>query len=559
MTSATNFIRQKIDEDIACNKHGGQVVTRFPPEPNGYLHIGHAKSICLNFGIAKDYGGRCNFRFDDTNPGKENIDYVNSIIEDVRWLGYGKDEPLHASGYFERLYGFAVELIENDTAYVDSLTPEQMRQYRGTLTEPGVDSPYRNRSAEENLDLFRRMRSGEFADNEHVLRAKIDMSSGNINMRDPVIYRIRHLAHPITGTKWCIYPMYDFAHALSDAIEGVTHSLCTMEFEDHRPLYDWCIDNVSAPSKPEQTEFSRLSLEYTVLSKRLLTRLVEDKLVDGWDDPRMPTISGLRNRGYTPNSIREFCSLIGITKKFNEVEMPVLENTIRQELDRDAPRTMAVMHPIRVVIENFPDEQVDWLEAQNHPKRPEAGTRTIPFSKEIYIDADDFRLEPEKNFFRLAPGVEVRLRYAYLITCVEAVTDETGSAVVELRCRYDPQSRGGVAPDGRKVKGTIHWVDARHSAPAHIHLYEHLFTVANPGAQKDREFRELINPHSHVVNINARVEPDAANAPELSRFQFERNGYYYLRRAGGNGKPAEFVRTVSLRDSRGKAARRQSG
>ncbi len=556
MTATTNFIRQKIDQDIADNKHGGRVVTRFPPEPNGYLHIGHAKSICLNFGIAEDYNGKCNFRFDDTNPGKEDIDYVNSIIEDVRWLGYGDESPLHASSYFDRLYEFAVELIEAGKAYVDSLTAEQIREYRGTLTEGGIESPYRNRPIQENLDLFRRMRDGEFADNEHVLRAKIDMASGNINMRDPVLYRIRHLAHPITGTKWCIYPMYDFAHSLSDAIEGVTHSLCTMEFEDHRPLYDWCIENVSAPSKPEQTEFSRLSLEYTVLSKRQLTKLVDDKVVSGWDDPRMPTISGLRNRGYTPSSIREFCNLIGITKNHNEIEMPVLENSIRAELDHDASRTMAVMHPIRVVIENYPDDHVDWLDARNHPKRPEMGVRNIPFSKEIYIDADDFRLEPEKNFFRLAIGSEVRLRYAYLITCTGIETDDSGAGIVTLRCRYDPQSRGGVAPDGRKVKGTIHWVDAERSKPATVHLYDRLFTVANPASQKDTPLSELVNPLSHIVNINARVEPDAGDAPVGSRFQFERNGYYCVSQAAESDRPIEFVRTVSLRDSRDKIKRR---
>ena len=524
------------------------MVTRFPPEPNGYLHIGHAKSICLNFGIAEDYKGVCNFRFDDTNPGKENIDFVNSIIEDVRWLGYGKGDPLHASDYFERLYDFAIELIENGKAYVDSLTAEEIREHRGTLTQSGTDSPYRNRSIEENLGLFKRMRAGDFPDNTHVLRAKIDMKSGNINMRDPIMYRIRHASHPIAGTKWCIYPLYDFAHGLSDAIEGVTHSLCTMEFEDHRPLYDWFIENVTAPSRPEQTEFSRLSLEYTVLSKRLLTKLVDEQLVDGWDDPRMPTISGLRNRGYTAKSIREFCNRIGVTKNFNEIEMGVLENTIRQELDLDSARTMAVLDPLRVVIENYPDDEVDWLDATNHPKRPEFGTRKIPFSKTILIERDDFQENPEKKFFRLSPGSEVRLRFAYLITCTEVVKDDDGQ-VIEVRCRYDPNSRGGVAPDGRKVKGTIHWVNRETSVPSVVHLYDRLFTIANPATQKDGNFADFINPESLTINTKARIECEAAESPQGTRFQFERNGYYYLYTQATDGNAPVFHRIVPLRDS----------
>lgn len=544
---STNFIRQIIDEDLASGSIDGPVVTRFPPEPNGYLHIGHAKSICLNFGIAEDYGGHCNFRFDDTNPSKENIDYVNSIIEDVRWLGYSLDaEPLHASDYFEKLYLFAVELIENGKAYVDSLSADEIREYRGTLTEPGRNSPYRERSVKENLDLFVRMRLGEFQENDHVLRAKIDMASGNMNMRDPVLYRIRHESHPVTQSQWCIYPLYDMAHGLSDAIEGVTHSLCTMEFEDHRPLYDWLIDNVSAPSKPKQIEFSRLSLEYTVLSKRLLTKLVDNKLVDGWSDPRMPTISGLRNRGYTPASIRDFCERIGITKNFNDVEMGVLENAVRLDLDYNAPRAMAVLNPLRVVIENYPEGKSEELPAQNHPKRPELGTRTVPFGRTILIERDDFMEEPPKKFFRLSPGSEVRLRYAYLVTCTEVIKNDCGE-VSEVRCRYDPESRGGVSPDGRKVSGTIHWVSAEHARNATVKLYDRLFTEPNPGGERD--FEQMMNPNSLMVVNDAKVEPEAAEAPQGSRFQFERNGYYYLAQASESGSEPVFHRTVSMRDS----------
>ncbi len=525
------------------------MVTRFPPEPNGYLHIGHAKSICLNFGIAEDYGGTCNFRFDDTNPSKENIDYVNSIIDDVRWLGYARDDKiLHASDYFEQLFDFAVELIEQDKAYVDSLTPDQIREYRGTLTEPGVDSPFRERSVEESLDLFMRMRNGEFPENTHVLRAKIDMTSGNINMRDPVLYRIKHESHPLTGTKWCIYPLYDFAHGLSDAIEGVTHSLCTMEFEDHRPLYDWIIDNVTAPYRPEQTEFSRLSLEYTVLSKRWLTKLVEDGLVDGWDDPRMPTISGLRKRGFTPASIHDFCNRVGITKNFNTVEMGVLENCIREDLDYHAPRAMAVIDPLPVVIENYDEGETEWMDAMNHPKRPELGTRKVPFSRTIYIERNDFLENPPKKFFRLSPGSEVRLRFAYLVTCTDVIKDEVGN-VIELRCRYDPKSRGGVSPDGRKVRGTIHWVSKDHACRAQVKLYDRLFTVANPSAQKDSGFADLLNPESLVEIDNAMVEPALCEAPQGSRFQFERIGYFYLASASSDTTAPVFHRTVTLRDS----------
>ena len=547
--NATNFIRQIIDKDIATNKHDGRVVTRFPPEPNGYLHIGHAKSICLNFGIAEDYGGTCNFRFDDTNPSKENIDYVNSIIDDVNWLGYARNEQTkHASDYFEQLYKFAVELILNGKAYVDSLTPDEIREYRGTLTEAGKNSPYRDRTVEDNLDLFTRMRNGEFPENAHVLRAKIDMASGNINMRDPVLYRIKHEAHPLTGTNWCIYPLYDFAHGLSDAIEGVTHSLCTMEFEDHRPLYDWIIDNVTAPYKPEQIEFSRLSLEYTVLSKRLLTKLVEDNLVSGWDDPRMPTISGLRNRGFTAASIHDFCNRIGITKNFNTVEMGVLENCLREDLDHKAPRALAVIDPLPVVIENFEEGRTDWMDAMNHPKRPELGTRKVPFTRNIFIERSDFLENPPKKFFRLSPGSEVRLRFAYLVTCTEVVKDGEGN-IVELRCRYDPESRGGVSPDGRKVKGTIHWVSKDHACNARIKLYDRLFNIANPATRKTGDFADLINPDSLVEIENAVIEPEIGKATQGNRFQFERTGYFFLASAADEDKPPVFHRTVTLRDS----------
>ena len=547
--NATNFIRQIIDKDIATNKHDGRVVTRFPPEPNGYLHIGHAKSICLNFGIAEDYGGTCNFRFDDTNPSKENIDYVNSIIDDVNWLGYARNEQTkHASDYFEQLYKFAVELILNGKAYVDSLTPDEIREYRGTLTEAGKNSPYRDRTVEDNLDLFTRMRNGEFPENAHVLRAKIDMASGNINMRDPVLYRIKHEAHPLTGTNWCIYPLYDFAHGLSDAIEGVTHSLCTMEFEDHRPLYDWIIDNVTAPYKPEQIEFSRLSLEYTVLSKRLLTKLVDDNLVSGWDDPRMPTISGLRNRGFTAASIHDFCNRIGITKNFNTVEMGVLENCLREDLDHKAPRALAVIDPLPVVIENFEEGRTDWMDAMNHPKRPELGTRKVPFTRNIFIERSDFLENPPKKFFRLSPGSEVRLRFAYLVTCTEVVKDGEGN-IVELRCRYDPESRGGVSPDGRKVKGTIHWVSKDHACNARIKLYDRLFNIANPATRKTGDFADLINPDSLVEIENAVIEPEIGKATQGNRFQFERTGYFFLASAADEDKPPVFHRTVTLRDS----------
>ncbi|MDH3695276.1 MAG: glutamine--tRNA ligase/YqeY domain fusion protein [Gammaproteobacteria bacterium] len=543
-----NFIRQIIDEDLVTGKHD-KIITRFPPEPNGYLHIGHAKSICLNFGIAQDYNGLCSLRFDDTNPDKESMEYVESIKDDVRWLGYDWGERLrHASDYFDQLYEFALKLIKDGKAYVDNLSAEEIRQYRGTLTEPGRDSPYRERSVEENLDLFERMRKGEFEDGEYLLRAKIDMASSNINMRDPALYRIRHTDHQMTGDKWCIYPMYDFTHALSDAIEHVTHSLCTLEFEDHRPLYDWCIENVEPPSRPRQIEFSRLALDYTIMSKRLLTRLVDENKVSGWDDPRMPTISGLRRRGFTPHSIRDFCERIGITKKDNTIEMGVLENSIREDLDKNSPRVMGVLKSLRVVIENYPDDKTEQLEAANHPNNPEMGSREIPFAKTIYIEQDDFMEDPPKNFFRLAPGREVRLRYAYLITCKDVIKDDAGN-IIELRCTYDPETRGGKTPDGRKVKGTLHWVSAQHAVDAEIRLYDRLFDVPNPLADKDSDFMLHLNPDSLQKLTNGKVEPGLAHANARQSYQFERQGYFCLDSKDSTPEALVFNRTVTLRDS----------
>ncbi len=543
-TGSTNFIRHIIDADIAAGRNGGRVVTRFPPEPNGYLHIGHAKSICLNFGVAEDYGGACNLRFDDTNPEKEDTEYADSIMQDVQWLGYEWNELCYASGYFERLHDFAVELIENGKAYVDSLTPEEIRDYRGTLKEPGRESPYRNRSVKENLDLFRRMRNGEFGNGEHSLRARIDMASGNINMRDPVIYRIRHAAHWRTGDKWCIYPMYDFTHCLSDAIEGVTHSLCTLEFEDHRPLYDWVLENVDVPCHPQQIEFGRLNLSYTVMSKRLLSRLVREGHVAGWDDPRLPTITGLRRRGFTPGSIRRFCERIGVTKSDGIVEMGVLEHAVREELDHDAERRMGVLRPLKVVIENYPEDRVEDLVAQNHPKRPEAGERTVPFSREIYIEQDDYMDDPPKKYFRLAPGREVRLRYGYFITCREAVRNAAGE-ITELRCTYDPETRGGTSPDGRKVKGTIHWVSAAHAVEAEVRIYDRLFRSPDPDADN---FLDQLNPGSLEVLDNCRLEPALGDAGVETRYQLERQGYFCVDPDSAGGRMV-LNRTVTLRDS----------
>ena len=543
----TNFIRQIIDADLASGKVE-RVHTRFPPEPNGYLHIGHAKSIVLNFGIAQDYDGQCNLRFDDTNPEKEEQRYIDAIQADVRWLGYDWDGLYFASDYFEQLYGYAVELIEKGLAYVCELTPEQMREYRGTLTEPGRESPYRNRSVEENLDLFRRMRDGEFPDGSKVLRAKIDMASGNINMRDPVLYRIRSgLVHHQTGDAWCLYPMYDFTHPISDAIEGITHSLCTLEFADHRPLYDWVLDNISIGCHPQQIEFARLNLEYTVMSKRKLTQLVDEGLVDGWDDPRMPTIAGLRRRGFTPAAIRDFCNRIGVTRQDSSVEMGVLESVIREDLDASAPRRMAVLNPLKVTISNYPEGQREDLVAPNHPKFEEMGTRVLPFSREVYIDRGDFmEVAPNKKFKRLVAGGEVRLRNSYVIRCDEVIKDASGE-IVELVCSYDPETLGR-NPEGRKVKGVIHWVSAEQGAPAEIRLYDRLLKTPQAG----ENWKDDLNPDSLVVIDNAFVEASLADAEAGVQYQFEREGYFC--RDSGTPDRLVFNRIVTLRDSWAKIA-----
>ncbi len=551
---APNFIRSIVIEDLKTGKHE-RIATRFPPEPNGYLHIGHAKSICLNFGIAAEFGGTCNLRFDDSNPVKEDIEYVESIKDDVHWLGFEWTLLRHASDYFEQLYDYAVQLIEMDKAYVDSLSAEQIRQFRGTLKEPGKESPYRERSVEENLDLFRRMRAGEFADGSHVLRAKIDMASPNLNMRDPVVYRIRHASHHQTGDKWCIYPMYDYTHCISDAIEEITHSLCTLEFEDHRPLYDWFLEVLKTPCHPRQIEFARLELEYTVMSKRKLQQLVEQGHVQGWNDPRMPTISGIRRRGYTPESIRSFSDRIGITKKDAFIQMGMLENSIREDLNHRAPRVMAVLNPLRVVIDNYPEDRVEEIEAHNHPQRPEMGTRKLPFSRIIYIEKDDFMEAPPKKFFRLAPGREVRLRYAYYITCTEVVKDDAGN-VLELRCRYDPASQGGTTPDGRKVRGTIHWVSAAHAVDAEVRIYDRLFDVPNPAA--DDDFIKHLNPHSLEALTHCKLEPRLAEADMETRYQFERQGYFCLDTVDSRPTALVFNRTVTLRDTWAKIEKAQA-
>jgi glutaminyl-tRNA synthetase len=546
----TNFIRQIIDEDLKVGKHGGRVHTRFPPEPNGYLHIGHAKSICLNFGIARDYAGQCNLRFDDTNPHKENQEYVDAIQEDVRWLGFDWDERLfYASDYFERLYQFAIELIEKGLAYVCDLDAEQTRTYRGTLTEPGKNSPYRDRSIAENLDLFKRMRSGEFPDGARTLRAKIDMASPNINLRDPVLYRIRHgVVHHQTGSEWCLYPMYDYTHPISDALEGITHSLCTLEFEDHRPFYDWVLDNISIPCHPQQIEFSRLNLQYTVVSKRKLTQLVDEGHVHGWDDPRMPTIAGLRRRGYTPAAIREFADRIGITKSDNTVEFEMLEACIREDLDRNAPRAMSVLHPLRLVIENYPEDQTEQLEAANHPKDEGMGSRHLPFCRELYIDREDFSENPPKGYKRLVPGGEVRLRNAYVIKC-EAVIKNGDGEIVELRCSHDPATLGH-NPEGRKVKGVIHWVSARHGVIAEVRLYDRLFRHPAPDMDKTvASFLAHINPESLRTLTHCVVEPSLAGAGPGRRFQFEREGYFCVDLKDSRPGHPVFNRIVTLRDT----------
>jgi len=537
----TNFIRNIIDADLASGKHDS-VYTRFPPEPNGYLHIGHAKSICLNFGIARDYDGKCNLRFDDTNPDKEEEEYMHAIMEDVRWLGFEWTAERHASDYFDQLFMYAVKLILAGKAYVDSQSAEDIRNTRGTLTEAGQESPYRNRDIEENLGMFQRMKEGEFPDGEHVLRARIDMASPNINMRDPVLYRIKRTHHHRTGDDWVIYPMYDFTHCLSDAIEGITHSICTLEFEDHRPLYDWVLDETVAPCHPQQIEFARLQLKYTVTSKRKLHQLVHDKHVDGWDDPRMPTISGLRRRGFTPASIRDFCDRIGVTKKDSFIEMAVLENSAREDLNEHALRVMAVLNPLKVTIENYPDDQVEMMEAQNHPQHPEMGTREVPFTKTIYIERDDFMEDAPRKFFRLSVGREVRLRYAYYITCTEVIKDDNGD-VIELICSYDPATRGGNSPDGRKVKGTIHWVSAQHAIDARVNLYDRLFTHPNPGGVDNTI--EHLNPDSLIKLEHCKLEPSLSDADPDRHYQFERTGYFVR----DNHEELVFNRTVTLRDT----------
>jgi glutaminyl-tRNA synthetase len=546
---ARDFIREIVEAEVASGKHGGRVATRFPPEPNGYLHIGHAKAISVNFGIADEYHGVCNLRFDDTNPVKEEVEYVESIQEDVRWLGYDWDDRLFfASDYFEEFYRYAVKLIEKGKAYVDSLSAEEMREYRGTLTEPGRESPYRNRSVEENLDLFRRMREGEFEEGAHVLRARIDMASGNLNLRDPTLYRIRKAPHHRTGDAWVIYPMYDYAHPLSDAIEGITHSLCSLEYEDHRPLYDWVVEEAGTPFRPRQIEFARLKLSYTVLSKRRLLRLVREGFVSGWDDPRMPTLSGMRRRGYTPEAIRTFCDRIGLAKRDSLVDVAQLEHAVREDLNARAPRVMAVLDPLRVVIENYPEGEVEEIEAVNNPEDETAGTREVPFSRVLFIERDDFREDPPKKFFRLSPGREVRLRYAYFVTCTSVVKDGTGN-VVELRCTYDPATHGGSPPDGRKVKATLHWVSAAHAREAEVRLYDRLFTRENPDdVEEGEDFTASLNPESLKVVSGAKVEPGLEGAAPGSFYQFERQGYFAVDPDSAPGKLV-FNRTVSLKDA----------
>ena len=549
-----DFIRNIIVEDLA-ERRMESLVTRFPPEPNGYLHIGHAKSICLNFGVAEEFDGRCNLRFDDTNPAKEEQEYIDAIKADVKWLGYSwNGEPRYASDYFEQLYSWAELLISKGKAYVDDLTADEMREYRGTLTEPGRNSPHRDRTAEENLHLFRRMRSGEFSNGERVLRAKIDMASGNINLRDPVLYRIMHESHPRTGNAWCIYPTYDFAHGQSDAIEGVTHSLCTLEFEDHRPLYDWLIENLPVPSRPRQYEFSRLNLSYNVLSKRRLIQLVEEGHVNGWDDPRMPTISGLRRRGVPPEALRDFARRIGVTKSDSVVETQLLDHCMRELLNRTAVRRMAVLNPLKVVIENYPEGESEELKAVNNPEDKGAGSRMVPFSRELWIERDDFMEDPPRKFFRLAPGREVRLRYAYFITCHHVVKNANGE-IVELRCTYDPATKGGNAPDGRKVKATMHWVSAPHAVEAEVRQYEHLFATEEPGASDD--YLDNINQESFNVLTDCMLEPALAAAPVGGTLQFERLGYYCADPDGTPERPV-FNQTVGLRDTWAKVQRRQA-
>ncbi|HEY9062139.1 MAG TPA: glutamine--tRNA ligase/YqeY domain fusion protein [Pseudobacteroides sp.] len=546
----SNFIQDIITDDLNTNKNGGRVVTRFPPEPNGYLHIGHAKSICLNFGLSIQNKGKCNLRFDDTNPVKEDVEYVDSIQRDVKWLGFDWDDRMYyASDYFESIYKYAIELIKLGKAYVCDLTAEQIREYRGTLTEPGKNSPYRNRSVEENLELFEKMKNGEFEDGSRVLRAKIDMSSPNLNMRDPVMYRILHANHHRSGDKWCIYPMYDFAHPISDALEGITHSICTLEFEDHRPLYDWFLETLNFKDRPRQIEFARLNLTYTVMSKRKLLELVKNSYVLGWDDPRMPTISGMRRRGYTPEAIRDFCERIGVAKTSSTVDVALLEHCIREDLNTKAKRVMAVLRPIKVVLENYPDDQVEWFDAENNPEDTNAGTRKVPFSKVVYIDRDDFMEDPPKKYFRLFPGSEVRLKHAYFITCKSVVKDEKTGEITELICTYDPESKGGNSPDGRKVKGTIQWVSAKHAIDAEVRLYDQLFASSNPDESESGDYKENLNPNSLEVLYNCKLEPGLKDSKPEDRYQFIRTGYFCIDSMDSKEDKLVFNRIVALKDS----------
>ena len=546
--ASLDFVREFVVEDTAAGRYGGRVHTRFPPEPNGYLHIGHAKSICLNFGIAREFGGQCNLRFDDTNPTKEDVEYVDSIMEDVRWLGFDwEDRLFYASDYFEQLYEWALKLIRDGKAYVCDLSAEEIRLYRGTLTQPGKAGPDRERSVEENLDLFARMRAGEFPDGSRTLRAKIDMAAKNVNLRDPVMYRILHATHHRSGDAWCIYPMYDFTHGQSDSIEQITHSICTLEFEDHRPLYDWYLDNLEI-YHPRQIEFARLNITYTVLSKRKLLKLVQEGYVSGWDDPRMPTVCGFRRRGYTPAAIREFCARIGVSKNDSIVDLAILEGALRDDLNTQVPRVMGVLRPLKVVITNYPEGQSEELDAINNPENPAAGSRKVPFSRELYIEQDDFRETPPPKFFRLAPGREVRLRYAYFIKCEEVVKDDAGN-IVELRCTYDPATRGGDAPDGRKVKATLHWVSVRHAAPAEVRLYDNLFMSPNPDdVPEGGSFLDNLNPHS-LETVTAYIEPSVTAGQAGDRYQFERLGYFILDAKDAAPGHLVFNRTVTLKDS----------
>ncbi len=556
---STNFIKHIIDEDLKAGKNDSKVLTRFPPEPNGYLHIGHAKSICLNFGLAAEYKGRCNLRYDDTDPSKESTEYVASIKEDVRWLGFDWDDrEYYASDYFEQLFEYAVQLIKAGKAYVDSLSAEEIHRYRGTLTRPGKNSPYRERSIEENLDLFEHMRAGKFEDGKHVLRAKIDMASPNMIMRDPTLYRIRHVSHYRTGNMWCIYPMYDFTHCLSDSIEGITHSICTLEFEINRELYDWVLDHLEVDCHPQQIEFARLNLSYTILSKRKLIRLVVEDHVSGWDDPRMPTISGLRRRGYTPGAIRNFCDRIGVAKADSMVDMALLEYCVREDLNKCAPRVMGVLRPLKVVIDNYPEDEEEEMEAINNPEDASMGTRKVPFSRELYIERDDFMEDPPKKFFRLAPGREVRLRYAYFITCEDVVKDPDTGEITELHCTYDPTTRGGNAPDGRKVKGTLHWVSVRHAISAQVRLYDHLFVKENPNEiEEGKDFTAYLNPKSIEILNDCKLEPSLTGAKPSSMYQLERLGYFCVDSKDSTPQAPVFNRTVTLRDTWAKILKAQ--